>query len=390
MNYTFITSPIIIFALNIFDTQIRPLVKDKGYFTLPGSTSDDDRSYINDHEESIYSSNSETVTRSIKTTESPSPLEPLIKPLKSTVSSMSQLSSLSSSSSSSSASSLSSIVSSSQSLPVVLLPRTGGDENVGSGSGNSYSSMMSSQAVESIARVFSTLSNENISKFDYQISPSPTPSLSSEVVDEDDDNDDVTHSTHQPSSSSGSSASLFQTTRPFTPATSGMTTSYFSSSLNDSISVSSISILPSFMGQFNETTVAYINGSSVTDSTMFSPEVTSSMFNFEKELTQSELALRIFGAIFCIILIASTIFGNTLVLIVVVKFHRMRSVTNILLASLAIADITVAIFVMPFLLMVDLIRIWPFGYIPCHLWISCDVMCCTASILHLCAIAIDR
>ncbi|KAH9427010.1 hypothetical protein DERP_015338 [Dermatophagoides pteronyssinus] len=26
----------------------------------------------------------------------------------------------------------------------------------------------------------------------------------------------------------------------------------------------------------------------------------------------------------------------------------------------------------------------------CHFWISCDVMCCTASILHLCCVAIDR
>lgn len=40
----------------------------------------------------------------------------------------------------------------------------------------------------------------------------------------------------------------------------------------------------------------------------------------------------ILSASFCILLIFSTIFGNTLVLIVVGKFHRMRSVTNILLA----------------------------------------------------------
>lgn len=45
---------------------------------------------------------------------------------------------------------------------------------------------------------------------------------------------------------------------------------------------------------------------------------------------------------------------------------------------------------MPFLVMFDLIRTWPFGPIACHFWISCDVMCCTASILHLCAVAIDR
>lgn len=165
-------------------------------------------------------------------------------------------------------------------------------------------------------------------------------------------------------------------------------------SLNES-SVPVVSTLAgisgSLMGQINETIVS---PAPTLDFTQGSNDImnlsVTSMFNFEKELTQGEIALRIFGAIFCVMLIASTIFGNTLVIIVVVKFHRMRSVTNILLASLAIADITVAIFVMPFLVMVDLIRMWPFGYISCHLWISCDVMCCTASILHLCAIAIDR
>lgn len=58
--------------------------------------------------------------------------------------------------------------------------------------------------------------------------------------------------------------------------------------------------------------------------------------------------------------------------------------------SLATADITVALLVMPFLVMNDFLRKWPFGAVACHLWISCDVMCCTASILHLCAVAIDR
>ena len=45
---------------------------------------------------------------------------------------------------------------------------------------------------------------------------------------------------------------------------------------------------------------------------------------------------RVTGAVFCVLLILSTIFGNTLVVIVVAKFHRMRSVTNILLARLVI------------------------------------------------------
>lgn len=52
--------------------------------------------------------------------------------------------------------------------------------------------------------------------------------------------------------------------------------------------------------------------------------------NNEDELQLTWVGLT--GAVFCVLLILSTIFGNILVLIVVAKFHRMRSVTNILLA----------------------------------------------------------
>ncbi|KAH9522849.1 hypothetical protein DERF_006406 [Dermatophagoides farinae] len=50
-------------------------------------------------------------------------------------------------------------------------------------------------------------------------------------------------------------------------------------------------------------------------------------------LSSTEIALRLIGAIICIALIIVTIVGNVLVIIVVARFHRMRTVTNILLAS---------------------------------------------------------
>lgn len=77
-------------------------------------------------------------------------------------------------------------------------------------------------------------------------------------------------------------------------------------------------------------------------------------------------------------------------IVVVGRFRHIRSPTNVLLASLAIADITVALLVMPAHLLYDLERVWRFGQLACHLWISCDVMCCTASILHICVVALDR
>ncbi|UXI19999.1 ERGIC-53 protein [Sarcoptes scabiei] len=107
-------------------------------------------------------------------------------------------------------------------------------------------------------------------------------------------------------------------------------------------------------------------------------------------LSRFDQSFRLIGATLCVALILTTLIGNILVIIVVVRFHRMRTVTNILLASLAVADITVASLVMPFTVVYDIYRYWPWGPVLCHFWISCDVMCCTASILHLCCVAIDR
>lgn len=59
----------------------------------------------------------------------------------------------------------------------------------------------------------------------------------------------------------------------------------------------------------------------------------SQRFSFDTwSITTIELAIRLVGAFFCILIILVTIVGNVLVIIVVARFHRMRTVTNILLA----------------------------------------------------------
>ena len=64
--------------------------------------------------------------------------------------------------------------------------------------------------------------------------------------------------------------------------------------------------------------------------------------NNEDELQLTWVSLT--GAVLCVLLILSTIFGNTLVVIVVAKFHRMRSVTNILLARYELCCMTEQLF----------------------------------------------
>ncbi|KAM4591102.1 5-hydroxytryptamine receptor 7-like [Odontesthes bonariensis] len=91
------------------------------------------------------------------------------------------------------------------------------------------------------------------------------------------------------------------------------------------------------------------------------------------------------------LLTLSTICGNLLVVISVCFVKKLRQPSNYLIVSLAMADLSVALAVMPFVSITDLIGgQWIFGQFFCNVFIAMDVMCCTASIMSLCVISIDR
>lgn len=90
------------------------------------------------------------------------------------------------------------------------------------------------------------------------------------------------------------------------------------------------------------------------------------------------------------LIILSTIVGNVLVIISVFTYRPLQNVQNMFIVSLAVADITVAVLVMPLNAAYTLMSRWQFGLPVCKMWLTCDVLCCTASILHLSAIALDR
>lgn len=89
-------------------------------------------------------------------------------------------------------------------------------------------------------------------------------------------------------------------------------------------------------------------------------------------------------------IILLTIIGNILVILSVFTYKPLRIVQNFFIVSLAVADLTVAILVLPFNVANMVIGRWEFGIHLCKMWLTSDVLCCTSSILNLCAIALDR
>ncbi|XP_062333904.1 alpha-2C adrenergic receptor [Osmerus eperlanus] len=89
-------------------------------------------------------------------------------------------------------------------------------------------------------------------------------------------------------------------------------------------------------------------------------------------------------------LILFTIVGNVLVVIAVLTSRALKPPQNLFLVSLASADILVATLVMPFSLANELMGFWFFGKVWCDIYLALDVLFCTSSIVHLCAISLDR
>ncbi|KAJ8317512.1 hypothetical protein KUTeg_005416 [Tegillarca granosa] len=91
-----------------------------------------------------------------------------------------------------------------------------------------------------------------------------------------------------------------------------------------------------------------------------------------------------------IIIIILIVFGNLLVVIAIATDRNLKLIQNWFIASLAVADFLLGLIIMPFSLANELMGYWIFGPIWCDLWKSIDVFLCTASILSICLISLDR
>ncbi|XP_058470016.1 trace amine-associated receptor 1-like [Solea solea] len=90
------------------------------------------------------------------------------------------------------------------------------------------------------------------------------------------------------------------------------------------------------------------------------------------------------------LLSVATICGNLLVIISIIYFKQLHTPTNYLILSLAVADLLVGVLVFPFSMAFTVTSCLFHQDFMCQIRDSFDVSLCTASILHLCCISIDR
>ncbi|XP_078379950.1 histamine H2 receptor-like [Oculina patagonica] len=85
-----------------------------------------------------------------------------------------------------------------------------------------------------------------------------------------------------------------------------------------------------------------------------------------------------------------TLLGNSLVCLAVWRFRNLRTLTNYLVCSLAGADLLVPILRVIYIDISVYAGEWVFGEAWCRISSMCGVLLCGSSILHLCAISIER
>ncbi|KAK0183047.1 hypothetical protein PV327_001125 [Microctonus hyperodae] len=98
----------------------------------------------------------------------------------------------------------------------------------------------------------------------------------------------------------------------------------------------------------------------------------------------------ILASIAATILMITVVVGNMLVIIAIATEKALKNIQNWFIASLAVADFFLGLVVMPFSLANEIMGYWIFGYWWCDIYSAMDVLLCTASIMNLCLISLDR
>ncbi|CAO1421051.1 unnamed protein product [Diamesa hyperborea] len=134
-----------------------------------------------------------------------------------------------------------------------------------------------------------------------------------------------------------------------------------------------------FIGNYTTLTTTTVTATTTTVEPNFS--------TYLQALPSDRVSLLVFLFLFS----CATVFGNSLVILAVVRERYLHTSTNYFVTSLAVADCLVGLVVMPFSALYEVLQnTWFFGTDWCDIWRSLDVLFSTASILNLCVISLDR
>lgn len=86
-------------------------------------------------------------------------------------------------------------------------------------------------------------------------------------------------------------------------------------------------------------------------------------------------------AILLVLLMLTTAIGNLFVIVAILIERNLRTLGNYLVLSLAIADLLVALLVMPLASIYLILDSWTLGVRLCDIWTSADVFCCTGKLV---------
>ena len=96
-------------------------------------------------------------------------------------------------------------------------------------------------------------------------------------------------------------------------------------------------------------------------------------------------------ASFVIFILILDVGGNCLVCWAIIRYRRLRTITNYFIISLAVSDLLVAFLSMPFRIHHVLNQMkWNLGKTVCQFWIFSDLPCSAASMTNLSLISVDR
>ncbi|XP_075235988.1 5-hydroxytryptamine receptor 2A [Lycorma delicatula] len=121
-----------------------------------------------------------------------------------------------------------------------------------------------------------------------------------------------------------------------------------------------------------------LNGIQITNKELFSVESGAEQQKYE------------WMFLFVLFFIVAGTVGNLLVCLAIVLDRRLHNVTNYFLLSLSVADLLVSLFVMPLGAIPGFLGHWPLGVVWCNVYVTCDVLACSSSIMHMCCISLGR